>query len=121
MVTVGMNYEVLEGKQEPFEKKFALVVQALGSVPGHITTHLYQQVENRRAYLVVSEWASRDAFESFVGSEGFRKTASWGSSGILAGRPRHQVFGGSDEAPAEPPRAPEAAPTPPIAPWSPAN
>ncbi len=27
MVTVGMNYAVLEGKEAPFEKKFALVLR----------------------------------------------------------------------------------------------
>lgn len=97
MVTVGMNYEVLEGKEEAFEKKFALVVGALEAMAGHISTQLYRRVVNPRSYLVVSEWVTRAAFDAFIGSEAFRKTTSWGAGGILASRPRHQVYGSGDE------------------------
>lgn len=97
MVTVGMNYEVLEGKHEAFEKKFALVVEALQAMPGHIATHLYQQVVNRGSYLVVSEWVARSDFDAFVSSSEFRKVTSWGAENILAGRPRHQVYGAGGE------------------------
>ena len=97
MITVGMNYEVVEGKNEPFEKKFALVVEAMGSMPDHVATRLYQDVADRRSYLVVSEWSSRASFDAFVASDAFRKVANWGASGILAARPRHEVYG-ADEA-----------------------
>ena len=97
MITVGMNYEVVEGKSEPFEKKFALVVEAMRSMPDHVRTNLYQDVANRRSYLVVSEWRHRAGFDAFVGSDAFRKVANWGASGILAARPRHEVYG-ADEA-----------------------
>lgn len=93
MITVGMNYEVVAGKQDAFEKKFALVVEVLSATPGHVVTHLYKQVTNPLVYLVVSEWQSTAAFEAFVGSEGFRKATAWGQSGILARRPSHQVYG----------------------------
>lgn len=96
MITVGMNYEVVEGKQDAFEKKFALVVQALSTLPGHKTTRLYRDVVAPRSYLVVSEWEDRAAYDAFVSSDAFRKTTSWGASGILATRPRHQVYGAEE-------------------------
>ena len=92
MVTVGMNYEVLEGKGEPFEKKFALVVEALNQTSGHLKTHLMKDVFNPRSYLVVSEWQERLDFENFVSSEVFRSVTNWGSGTILATRPTHKVY-----------------------------
>jgi hypothetical protein len=35
MITVGMNYHVIEGKQTDFEKKFAAVINALRAAEGH--------------------------------------------------------------------------------------
>ena len=34
MVTVGMNYHVIEGKQQDFENKFAAVLDALRAAAG---------------------------------------------------------------------------------------
>src|SRR4029453_19201139 len=92
MGTIGMNYEVIEGKEGAFEKKFALVTDALRALPGHLRTDLYQRVADRRMYLVVSEWETRVAFEAFIGSSEFQKTTAWGMSGFFAGRPHHRVY-----------------------------
>ena len=35
MITVGMNYHVIEGKQQDFEEKFAAVIDALNAAEGH--------------------------------------------------------------------------------------
>jgi heme-degrading monooxygenase HmoA len=93
MVTVGMNYEVLAGKEKPFEKKFALVVEALDQTQGHIRTNLMKDVFNPRSYLVVSEWQERLSFEEFISSEVFRSVTKWGAETILATRPSHKVYG----------------------------
>ena len=53
MITIGMNYEILEGKDQPFEKKFALVLDAMSEMTGHLATHLYKDVFKNRSYLVV--------------------------------------------------------------------
>jgi hypothetical protein len=42
----------------------------------------------------VSEWHHRAGFDAFVASDAFKKVTAWGLNGILAGRPRHQVYGG---------------------------
>ncbi|MFQ5588851.1 MAG: antibiotic biosynthesis monooxygenase family protein [Nitrospiria bacterium] len=99
MITVGMNYEVLEGKDQPFEKKFALVLDAMGKTPGHKKTNLYKDVFQNRSYLIVSEWHSREAFDSFVSSDAFAKVTDWGKEHILASRPKHEVYGDEPAAP----------------------
>lgn len=93
MITVGMNYEVLKGKQEAFEKKFALVMDVMGQTSGHVVTHLYRDVFKERSYLIVSEWETRETFDTFVQSETFAKVTSWGKEHILASRPKHEVYG----------------------------
>ena len=92
MITVGMNYEVREGKTQAFERKFALVVEAMQGMAGHSHTQLYRCVGQERSYLVVSEWEQREAYESFVASDTFRKVTSWGKAAILSERPRHEVY-----------------------------
>lgn len=92
MVTVGMNYEVLEGKESAFERKFELIVAALNATDGHVRTVLYKSVVCPRSYLVLSEWKVREAFEAFIASDAFAKTTSWGTSTILASRPTHEVY-----------------------------
>lgn len=93
MITVGMNYQIRENKEVPFVKKFALVLDVMREMPGHVKTELYQNVFANRSYLVVSEWETRDAFDRFVQSDQFRKVADWGAANILASRPTHEVYG----------------------------
>jgi len=94
MITIGMDYEVVPGRNEAFEAKFARVVEAMQTSADHVRTTLYRDVASPQAYLVVSEWTSRSAFDAFVESESFRRTTEWGRRGILRARPRHRVYGG---------------------------
>ena len=93
MTTVGMNYQIREDKETAFVKKFALVLEVVREMPGHVKTDLYRNVFEELSYLVVSEWETRDAFDSFIQSEPFRKVADWGAANILASRPKHEVYG----------------------------
>ncbi len=92
MITVGMNYKVLEGKQQDFEQKFNAVLGALQSASGHKDSHLFQDVNDRTSYLIVSEWTDEDAFGEFIRSQAFRDVTNWGKEQILADRPRHKVY-----------------------------
>ncbi len=93
MVTIGMNYDVLPGKEATFEKAVTSVVDAMQKNPGHSTTHLYKRVsEGPSSYLIVSDWNNKEDFDAFVRSEAFAKVTSWGKENILAGRPKHQVY-----------------------------
>ncbi len=92
MVTVGMNYKVIKGKQEPFEKKFSQVIDVLRRSTGHQETHLMKDVFDPQSYLIVSEWRDRADFDAFVTSDVFRKVTNWGKEAILAARPSHRVY-----------------------------
>ncbi len=92
MVTVGMNYHVLEGKQRDFEEKFAAVITALNAAPGHTRSTLWKDVADGASYLITSEWSDEQAFQSFIRSEAFRDVTNWGKEQILSGRPQHKVY-----------------------------
>jgi heme-degrading monooxygenase HmoA len=92
MITVGMNYRVLPGKGDVFEAAFARIAAALATMAGHTQSKLYRHVGGDGEYLILSEWSSRDAFDAFVRSDAFARTTDWGKQGILAERPRHQIY-----------------------------
>ncbi len=96
MITVGMNYEIIEGKQEEFEAVFAKVLQLMQDMDGHRESNLYRHVIRPNSYLIVSEWTDRDAFEDFTRSDRFRNVVDWGKKQILASRPRHEIYEHSD-------------------------
>jgi len=99
MITVGMNYEVIEGKEQPFEKKFALVLDVMAKTAGHRVTHLYKNVYQKRSYLIVSEWDTRATFDAFITSDTFKSVTNWGKEHILASRPQHEVYGDAPSTP----------------------
>ena len=93
MITVGMNYDVLAGKEDVFERAFESVIGALREAAGHSQSRLYKDVHAPQSYLIVSEWNDVNAFNSFITSDAFRKVTNWGKEQILSGRPKHQVYG----------------------------
>ncbi len=92
MVTVGMNYHVLPGKQADFEQKFAAVIGALRAAAGHTNSTLWKDVSDDASYLITSEWSDEDAFKQFISSEAFRSVTTWGKEQILSGRPQHKIY-----------------------------
>lgn len=92
MITVGMNYNVIPGKQREFEDKFEAVIGAIRTAPGHVLSNLYRDVKDDCAYLIVSEWSEQSRFTEFIRSQAFKDVTSWGKAEILSGRPRHTVY-----------------------------
>jgi heme-degrading monooxygenase HmoA len=92
MITVGMNYHVLPGKQEEFETKFAAVLDALRGAEGHSHSTLWKDVADDASYLITSEWSEEKAFMDFIHSQAFRDVTNWGKEQILSGRPQHKIY-----------------------------
>ncbi|MEZ6128424.1 MAG: antibiotic biosynthesis monooxygenase [Planctomycetaceae bacterium] len=92
MITVGMNYHVIEGKQQDFEEKFAAVLGALNAADGHTSSTLWKDVADSASYLITSEWSDEAAFTEFIRSEAFRNVTNWGKEQILSGRPQHKIY-----------------------------
>ena len=101
MVTIGMNYNVIEGKEETFETAFNKVVTAMGGIDGHTKTHMFSDINYRQHYLIVSQWSEKAAFDAFIASDTFKNVANWGKEQILSGRPSHDVYGGDEPASAD--------------------
>ncbi len=96
MVTIGMNYKVISGKEETFESTFKSVVKAMGDIDGHSESYLFRDVNDPQHYLIVSKWNKKAAFTAFIRSDTFRNVANWGKEEILSDRPRHEVYGGDE-------------------------
>ena len=92
MITVGMNYHVLPGKQHDFEEKFAAVLTALKAGKGHANSTLWKDVADDASYMITSEWSDEQAFQEFIHSQAFRDVTNWGKEQILSGRPVHKIY-----------------------------
>jgi heme-degrading monooxygenase HmoA len=92
MITVGMNYHVIEGKQTDFESKFAAVINALRAADGHSSSTLWKDVGDDASYLITSEWSDEQAFLDFIHGQAFKDVTSWGKEQILSGRPQHKIY-----------------------------
>ena len=93
MVTIGMNYQVLPGKEQIFEDACANVIQTMGGIDGHDESEIFRSVSSESpAYLIVSRWQSEQAFTDFIASDAFKKVTNWGKENILRDRPRHTTY-----------------------------
>ena len=70
MITVGMNYHIIDGKQSLFEEKFNAVLGALEDAsPGHDKSFLYVDVNDKQSYCIISQWNDQAAFGAFMRSD----------------------------------------------------
>lgn len=93
MVTIGMNYFVVSGKEQIFEDACAKVVDTMKGIEGHDESHIFKEIgDGEPVYLIVSRWQSEDAFTEFVRSDAFKKVTNWGAQNILSRRPSHTTY-----------------------------
>jgi heme-degrading monooxygenase HmoA len=92
MTTIGMHYDVVPGKEEEFEQGFLKVLEHLRTLPGHVDSHMYEDVAVVGSYVIMSQWENKESFEAFIHSPEFAKVTAWGKAEMLRGRPRHKVY-----------------------------
>lgn len=92
MTTIGMHYDVVPGKEEEFEQGFLKVLEHLAKLPGHVESHMYENVSSVGSYVILSQWETKESFEAFIHSPDFAKVVAWGKAEMLRGRPRHKVY-----------------------------
>ncbi|MEE8205542.1 MAG: antibiotic biosynthesis monooxygenase [Nitrospinaceae bacterium] len=92
MVTIGMNYKIIPGKEEVFENAFKSVIKVMNEMEGHTRSNLYKDVNDLHSYLIVSDWNSEEAYNAFINSDKFAGVVDWGKENILAGRPSHTLY-----------------------------
>lgn len=93
MITVGMDYKIIPGKDEEFTKVFSKVLDIMKDMPGHAETHLYRDAYSEHDYLVVSEWTDEAAFDAFIQSDRFKGVTDWGKENVLSAQPKHEIYG----------------------------
>ena len=61
MVTIGMNYSVLAGKEDVFEGACRKVLDIMSKADGHQDSQIFRRVDvpESSEYLIVSRWATR--------------------------------------------------------------
>ncbi|WNV06163.1 antibiotic biosynthesis monooxygenase [Candidatus Methylospira mobilis] len=92
MITIGMNYHVIPGKESQFTKAFEDVANALAQADGHEESRLYSEHGEPSKFLIISHWKDQAAFQAFITSDAFRNVTNWGASEILIGRPTHKIY-----------------------------
>lgn len=92
MTTIGMHYDVVPGKEEEFERGFLNVLEHLKTLPGHLESHMYEDVAVVGSYVILSHWQTKEDFERFIQSDAFKQVTAWGKAEMLRGRPRHKVY-----------------------------
>ena len=92
MVTIGMNYRIIPGKEKIFEDAFNKVLKVMSDMEGHTQSALYRDINDAQTYLIVSEWSSEEAYQGFINSDKFAGVVDWGKENILAGRPSHTLY-----------------------------
>ena len=92
MTTIGMHYDVIPGKEAEFERGFLGVLDLIQTLPGHRESHMYQDIQAKGSYVILSRWETKAAFEAFIHSDPFKSAVAWGKAEILRGRPTHKVY-----------------------------
>jgi heme-degrading monooxygenase HmoA len=59
---------------------------------------MFRDINDSKHYLIMSDWTSKPAFDSFIASDTFKSVTDWGKEQILSGRPKHEVYGGDEPA-----------------------
>ena len=96
MITVGMNYKIIPGKDEMFVAVFTKVMQIMKNMSGHGETHLFRDVYSEHDYLIIPEWTDEAACNSFIESERFKNVVTWGKNEVLAAQPKHEIYGAGE-------------------------
>lgn len=92
MTTIGMHYDVVAGKEEEFERGFIGVLDLLKTLPGHVESHMYEDVQSVGSYVILSQWTDPQSFQNFIHSPRFKEVVAWGKAEMLRSRPRHKVY-----------------------------
>lgn len=94
MTTIGMNYSVRPGMEDVFVDSFRQVLELIRTMPEHVDSHVYRDVDAPAMFLITSVWSSKAAFMEFIRSQAFKDVTAWGKVQVLAGPPKHTIYTG---------------------------
>ncbi len=91
MLTVGLYYDVIPGRESEFESMFGGVVEEIGKMEGFVSALLYKRVDQPNSYLIYSEWKDMESFERLIRSKEFSDVKTGGSQ-LLMAKPHHKIY-----------------------------
>ena len=91
MLTVGLYYDVVPGKESIFENLFGEVIDTIKTMNGYVSAILYKRVDKPNSYLIYSEWKDMESFEQFIKSREFSDVKEEGPQ-LLIDRPYHRIY-----------------------------
>ena len=66
--------DVIEGKEEAFQKDFAIAQRIISAMPGYVSHQLQRSIENSSRYLLLVNWERlEDHTEGFRGSAQYQE------------------------------------------------
>lgn len=91
MISIGLYYDVVPGREKEFEDVFNAVRKSLEGTKGFVSAVLYRRVDKPNSYLIYSEWESLEAFRAFIASRPFKEvTTSYRE--MFERRPYNKVY-----------------------------
>ena len=92
MIAIFNRLPVKEGAAEQVVERFANSRGHVQGFPGFVSMEVLNS-EAGDEVLVITRWQSRDAFDSWVGSEAFREAHGRGGGGdLLRGHPQMSAY-----------------------------
>ncbi len=91
MISIGLYYDVIPGKEKEFEDVFNAVKSSLEGSKGFVSAILYRRVDRPSSYLIYSEWESLEDFRAFISSRPFKDVTTNGRK-ILERTPYNKVY-----------------------------
>ena len=91
MIVVMNRITVAEGREQDFENTFVERDRAVDQMKGFIDLQVLRPSEGR-TYVVMTRWASREAFDAWTQSEAFRSAHRKQSPGLAESRPQLEIY-----------------------------
>ena len=86
MIAITNSLPVKEGATDQIVERFAESRGSVQDFPGFVSMEVLKSEEENEV-LVITWWENREAFQSWVHSEEFKKAHGQGGAGELLGRP----------------------------------
>ena len=91
MITYGFSYDVKQQYRDQFIATANAAMKAMESLPGHVQTILFSNVNKPNSFLIYSEWETAEAMTKFMRSPEFKDVQNM-SKDMLESQPRHKMY-----------------------------
>ena len=91
LITYGLSYDVKQQYRDRFINTANATIKAMGSIPGHIKTILFSNVNKPNSLMIYSEWETAESMANFMRSSEFKNVQNM-SKDMLESQPQHKMY-----------------------------